>query len=88
MNQEFTNQVAEKFVLPPEAVGNVPLIELRGRETICIEHHRGIVEYTAERVKVAFKRGGISIIGARLSIVQMNRRRVEIRGCIRSLELE
>ncbi len=88
MKQDFASNMADKLAIPPEAVGGIPLTELRGGELVCIENHRGILEYTPDRVKVAVKRGAICVLGTKLSIVRMTRRRVEIRGCIRGLELE
>lgn len=78
----------ERLGLPEEALGNVPLTELHGKALACVENHCGIVEYTPELVRVAVRRGAVSIHGSALTIARMTRRRVEVRGMILSVELE
>ncbi len=78
----------EKISLPPEAIANAPLIELRGKRSACIENHRGIKEYTDEQIVVHVKRGQISVQGIGLKISCMNRQRIEIHGNIRAVILE
>lgn len=88
MKREFGRQMTDRFAIPQEAVSNAPITELKGKQEVCIENHHGILEYTDESVKVAVKRGAIRVVGMGLCIVRMTRRRVEIRGSIRALELE
>ena len=88
MKKEFVHTVGEKLSLPPEALGEIPLAELRGCSSLTIENHRGILEYDDERVKVSVKHGAISVTGERLRIVCMSSRSLEIRGRIHSVELE
>ena len=88
MKHDFVNSVSEKLSLPAEAIGEIALTELRGKRSVHIENHRGILEYSDDLIKISVKRGAISVIGGNLRIVCMNRKCVEIRGSIRALELE
>lgn len=88
MEMKFTDGMAEKLAIPEESMAAVPITEVRGKRSVCVENHNGILEYTDECVKVAVKRGAISIFGSKLSIARMTRHRVEIRGNIRSVEFE
>lgn len=88
MKKELANIIGEKFSLPPEAVGNIPLTEIRGNRSIAIENHGGILEYDEEKVKISVKHGAITVLGNQLRIVSMNGKMLEIRGNIRSVELE
>lgn len=88
MKKEFAHTVGESLSLPPETIAEVPLTSLRGKRSVCIENHRGILAYTDECVKVAVKRGSISVFGTHLTIARMTRGCLEIRGHIRSIELE
>ncbi len=88
MKKEMKHTVSERLKVPPETISNTPLTELRGKRSVCIENHCGIVEYTESVVKVAVKRGAVIVHGGGLTIAHMTRRQVEIRGAIRSLELE
>lgn len=88
MKKEFAHKVGEKLSLPPEALGEIPLTQIRGNCSLSIENHRGILEYDEEVVKVSVKHGAVAVRGHRLKIVCMSSRIIEIRGCIRSVELE
>ena len=78
----------ERLNLPVEALANVPLTELHGKQLACVENHCGIVEYTPELVRIAVRRGTVSVHGSGLTIARMTRRRVEVRGMIFSVELD
>lgn len=88
MKKDITNAVGEKFSIPTETLGEIPLILLRGKRSVSIENHRGITEYTDTVVQIEVKRGAVRVVGFGLSIVQMTRKCVEIRGTIRAVELE
>lgn len=88
MKVDFVGAVSDRLSIPEETIADVPLIELRGRRSISVENHRGIAEYSPERIQIHLKRGSISVGGDDLRIVCMNRKRLEIRGGIRCVELE
>lgn len=88
MKKNFTDTVSEKISVPQETMSQIPLVQLRGKRSVCIENHCGILEYTDSLVKVQVKRGNIAVIGCRLEIARMTKRIVEIRGNIQRLELE
>lgn len=88
MKKDFAATVGEKLALPPETMGEVPLVQICGKRRVSIENHRGILEYTDGVVKVAVKRGSILVQGSALTIARMTRRYVEISGNLRSVELE
>lgn len=80
--------ISERLALPTETFSDTPLVELRGKRSVCIENHAGILEYTSQCIRVAVKCGSVHIIGAELVISRMTRKRLEVRGSIRMLELE
>lgn len=80
--------IAEHLTLPAETFSDIPLLEVRGKRSVTVENHRGIVEYSDTRVRVAVKQGTVCIVGAGLVIARMTRRRLEVRGSVRLLELE
>lgn len=88
LKKEFANTVGEKLALPPETLGEVPLVQLHGRRRVSIENHRGILAYTDSEVRVCVKRGSVLVEGSGMSIVRMTRRYVEISGSIRSVTME
>lgn len=87
MKNEVFEILSEKCALPPEALANAPMIQICGG-CVCIENHRGIVQYAPEEIRVNVKRGNLCIQGSNLKIALMNRRRLELRGTIRCVVLE
>ncbi len=88
MKKEKRFTVGERLGVPAETVSDAPLICVRARRSVCVENHRGIVEYTDDLVKIAVRRGTVTVHGAGLTIARMTRRMIELRGNIRALELE
>lgn len=88
MKVDFVGAVSDRLSIPEETIADVPVVELRGRRSVSVENHRGIAEYSPERIQIRVKRGLISVGGDDLRIVCMNRKRLEIRGGIRCVELE
>lgn len=88
LKNNFTDAVSEKISVPQETMAQVPLVQLHGKRSACIENHCGIIEYTDSLVRIAVKRGNVAVIGSRLEIARMTKRIVEIRGNIQRLELE
>lgn len=88
MKRNISGKLSERLDLPNEALTDTPLTRVCGRQSVSIENHHGIVEYTEQCVRVSVRRGTVAILGERLSIARMTRRCVEIRGAIRAVELE
>ncbi len=88
MKRRFTDAFSEGLDIPQELLSETPLAQLRGKRSVCIENHCGIAEYSDECVKVSVKRGIIAVHGEQLTIARLTRRRVEIRGRIRAVELQ
>lgn len=88
MKYDIVGAVSDRLSVPEETIADVPLVELRGKRSVAVENHRGIAEYSEESIRIHVKRGFLSVIGHGLRIVCMNRKRLEIRGIIRSVELE
>lgn len=85
---EMKKHFAERIGVPEETVSDVPLTQIRARRSVCVENHRGILEYTDVLVKIAVRRGAVTVHGADLAVARMTRRLIEIRGNIRAVELE
>ena len=88
MKGQFRQQLGERLVIPPETMTELPVTVLRGKRTVSIENHKGILAYTDTCVKVSVRGGAVTVRGAGLAIVRMTRQNVEIRGSLCALELE
>ncbi len=88
MKQEFVHSIGQKLSIPTEAMTQQPCVCLRGKRSISIEHHKGILEYSQECVRIAVHRGVIGIFGRELTVTRMSERTMELSGKIERVELE
>lgn len=78
-------RLADRLELPEEALsGAAKLTVVAGRRAL-IENHRGILEYSPERITLSLGGSRLSIYGQELRIAAMNRREVLIRGEVQDL---
>ena len=74
--------MAQRFDLPEEIVASLPVTETAGFSKITVEHHKGILEYTDQSIRIQVNIGTIHITGQDLEIILMNAERVMIAGTI------
>lgn len=88
MNRE---QIKEKMVsamdLPKDVIQNASVITILGRNELCIENYRGIIEYTDTLIRVQTRAGQIRIQGKRLRIQYYTNDEMKVTGALSSLEL-
>ena len=85
MNRE---QIKEKMVsamdLPKDVIQNASVITILGRNELCIENYRGIIEYTDTLIRVQTRAGQIR--GKRLRIQYYTNDEMKVTGALSSLE--
>ena len=84
----FLTRLAEKSGLPADIAAGLPHMELNGFSECALDRHRGIVEYSRERIVVALNIGRVTVLGSGLELRQMQRERLCVTGNIRALEFE
>ena len=84
----FRAKAADFFELPSEIVLDLPRLVLTGKQRLMIENHRGIKEYTKERIRLSTPVGKLKISGAELEILTIDQEQVEIKGRIDQIEWE
>ena len=81
MNRE---QIKEKMVsamdLPKDVIQNASVITILGRNELCIENYRGIIEYTDTLIRVQTRAGQIRIQGKRLRIQYYTNAETKVTG--------
>ena len=87
MNRE---QIKEKMVsamdLPKDVIQNASVITILGRNELCIENYRGIIEYTDALIRVQTRAGQIRILVKRLRIQYYTNDEMKVTGALSSLE--
>lgn len=80
------NNIADALELPKDIVLDLPKITLIGNIQLYIENHKGIVEYSKERIRVNSKNGIIRIIGKKMVIKNIVTDEILITGEILNIE--
>lgn len=83
-------QVAHKFAkhldLPSEVVMDLPKLTMIGNLEVVIENHRGLLEYTPERVRVRYNKGTVVITGSNLRLEFLYREEIKVEGRLKDIE--
>ena len=81
------DRLAEGADLPGEAIPGQPLVELSGDRRVLIENHRGVIEYSKDRIGIRVSYGQILICGQGLELVRMSKEQLIIVGRIDGINL-
>lgn len=80
------NNIADALELPKEVILDLPKITMIGSIQLYIENHKGIVEYSKERIRINSKAGIIRIIGKKMIIKNIVTEEILITGEIINIE--
>ena len=78
----------DRLDLPGETLPGQVLVEIAGENRVLIEQHRGIREYTPERIGVCVRYGTVEICGRGLELRSMSREQLIICGQIDGVTLK
>ncbi len=81
----FAEKVSEAAGVPPELAVGAPKVTMQGNNDILIENHKGIIEYTGEKVRIRVQNGVIAVEGSRLVLDEMKSDSVSISGNIHNI---
>ena len=84
--KELPQSLADKLMIPPELLPGTGSVNIVGGRQALVEDHRGILEYSEERIVLALKRGKLSLTGSNLQLQAMNRGELLITGRIQNVE--
>lgn len=85
--ERFYGSLADGLDLPGEPAPGITLAEIWGSRRILIEHHSGIVGYSAEEIVVSVSYGKLKIMGENLTLSLMTRDRIVIGGRIQGVSI-
>ena len=77
----------KQLELPGESLPGQVVVEIMGYDRVLIEHHRGVREYSRERIGINVKFGVVTVCGTRLALSCMNREQLVITGQIEGVML-
>ncbi len=82
----FSKVVAEFLEIPKDLVLDLPKITLIGRNEFYLENHRGIIEYSSQRLRINLSRGFLEIQGENLEIKTLMPDEMKVWGEIRTIK--
>ncbi|SDK38097.1 sporulation protein YqfC [Natronincola ferrireducens] len=85
-NQEVKKSLAEILELPKDIILDIPKITMIGNLQIYIENHKGIIEYTSNRIRINSKSGVLRILGRNLLLKNIVQEEIIIVGDIQQVE--
>ena len=85
---ETVADLAEALDVPGEAVTGAVRIVLTGRKRAEVEHHRGLLGYSAECVEVSAAPGRVRIMGRELELKAMDADTLLITGILTAVEYD
>ena len=71
--------------LPEDVVLGAPRVLLRGDRVLFIENHQGVVEYSAEKLRMKTMLGVLSVEGAALTLSELGEEDLMLTGTIKSI---
>lgn len=80
--------MVEAADLPAEMMPGMPLVELCGDRKVLVENHRGVREYSPERISVRLTKGSLIIRGRKLNLEKMQAQTLIVTGTVEGLDFE
>lgn len=73
--------------LPGEPLPGQSLLELTGDRQVLIENHRGVTQYSRERIGVKVSYGELLVSGRCLELARMSQGQLVVSGAVDSIQL-
>lgn len=81
-------RIGERLDIPAEARLAGPRITISGDDRVLIEGHRGLLEYSDERIAAARRSGRVIVKGEALRLTAMTERELLVTGRLWAVEFE
>lgn len=85
---QAARRLARALDMPQDGISSAPRITLSGASRVLIEGHRGLLEYSDERIAAAGAGCRILIKGEALALTAMDATELVVSGRIWAVELE
>lgn len=81
----YLEELSSQLNLPADVIAGAPIITATGRNEICLENYKGIIEYNGNLVKIQTKACKICIEGKELNILYFTEDEMKITGYIKAI---
>ena len=81
----YLEELSSRLHLPADILAGAPIITATGRNELCLENYKGIIEYNGNLIKVQTKLCKICIEGKQLNILYFTEDEMRITGYIQAI---
>ena len=85
---KIKREMSDILEIPSDVLMDLPKIILLGDVQVFIENHRGIVEYSSDRVRIHVKEYEVVIIGENLRLKNVFTDEIQVEGKINGVQLK
>ncbi len=82
----ITKAMAELLEIPGDLVLDMPRLTITGRNELYLVNHKGIIEYSTERMRINLSRGFLEVLGNNLEIQALMPDEMKVSGDILSVK--
>ncbi len=86
--RRITGRILSALDLPRETDHAVPRVTMVGYTDLLIENHAGICKCLQDSIRLNTEQGMLLVCGERMTLMELGKERVYIRGRIRSIAFE
>lgn len=83
--ENYLETLSNQLKLPADILAGAPIVTATGRNQICIENYKGIIEYTGKLIKIQTKLCKVCIEGTNLNIDYYTNDEMQISGIINTI---
>ncbi len=81
----ISKAMADLLEIPADLVMDMPRLTVTGRNELYLENHKGIIEYTTERIRINLSRGFMEVVGDNLEIQALMPDEMKVWGDINTI---
>jgi sporulation protein YqfC len=83
--QSYLEELSNRLHMPSDVIAGAPIITATGRNELCLENYKGIIEFNGNLIKVQTKVCRICIEGKHLNILYFTEDEMRITGYIQAI---
>lgn len=85
--RNWIERLAQQTDLQSEPIPTQPVVELYSDRRVLIEHHKGVLQYSRESIRVGMGYGCLQVEGQGLVLARMSRNQLIICGKIHGISI-
>lgn len=88
MLRRLRQELSEMLELPLDVSLDLPKVSIIGDLGVLIQNHRGLIQYSPEKIVIGVGKGQIAILGRSLEIEEVSKEDMIVRGTLSSVQME